>query len=596
MCYLEQEAASSSGRPLLDDVAGSSTGIGNLAHKIQVLQAELAREPEGENTPELLRKLGEIQHQYEFVGGYSVEHSAKVVLSGLGFTEADFCRPLTDFSGGWRTRAALAKILLLAPDVLLLDEPTNHLDLESCIWFERYLANYQGALLVVSHDREFLNRVVGKVLAIEPQKVSLHRGNYDSYVLASQKETETAEATARRQDVKIRKDVRFIERFRAKNTKAAQVQSRLKRLAALEKVVVPRTTRKIHFTFPEPARSGQAVVTLAHVFKSYGTKTVYRDLNLALERGDKVALVGPNGAGKTTLLKILAGVLPFEKGEMKLGHNVTTAYYAQYQLELLDSSNDVLTELQRAAPDEPHSGVRGILGAFLFSGDDVNKKVSVLSGGEKSRLVLARMLVRPANFLLMDEPTNHLDIASREILTDALEAYSGTLCFITHDRTLIRQIANKIVEVRAGNVQVFPGNYDDYLYRKDSVPQEAPVDSATMKAGAPIVDSCRDTQRRRRQIEGELRNSYYRQSSQTRKRIAEIEAQLVRLEAEFRDIEQRFGDAEHYEDGARVVATVDRYRSLKESIGLLTGEWETLSTELQTATNEFEKALAAIEL
>jgi len=480
--------------------------------------------------------------------------------------------------------------------VLLLDEPTNHLDLESCIWFERYLANYQGALLVVSHDREFLNRVVGKVLAIEPQKVSLHRGNYDSYVLASQKETETAEATARRQDVKIRKDVRFIERFRAKNTKAAQVQSRLKRLAALEKVVVPRTTRKIHFTFPEPARSGQAVVTLAHVFKSYGTKTVYRDLNLALERGDKVALVGPNGAGKTTLLKILAGVLPFEKGEMKLGHNVTTAYYAQYQLELLDSSNDVLTELQRAAPDEPHSGVRGILGAFLFSGDDVNKKVSVLSGGEKSRLVLARMLVRPANFLLMDEPTNHLDIASREILTDALEAYSGTLCFITHDRTLIRQIANKIVEVRAGNVQVFPGNYDDYLYRKDSVPQEAPVDSATMKAGAPIVDSCRDTQRRRRQIEGELRNSYYRQSSQTRKRIAEIEAQLVRLEAEFRDIEQRFGDAEHYEDGARVVATVDRYRSLKESIGLLTGEWETLSTELQTATNEFEKALAAIEL
>jgi len=594
--YLEQESSASSSRPLLEEVASSSTGISSLAHKIQVLQAELERGPDGEDAPDLLRKLGELQHRYEFAGGYSVEHTAKLVLSGLGFAESDFCRPLTDFSGGWRTRAALAKILLLAPDILLLDEPTNHLDLESCIWFERYLANYQGALLVVSHDREFLNRVVSKVLAIEPQKVVLHRGNYDSYVIANQKEAETAEATARRQDVRIQKDMRFIERFRAKNTKAAQVQSRLKRLAAMEKVAVPRTTRKIHFHFPEPVRSGQSVVALSHISKSYGARTVYRDLNLVLGRGDKVALVGPNGAGKTTLLKILAGVLPFEKGDMKLGHNVATAYYAQYQLELLNPSNDVLAELQRAAPDEPHNGVRGILGAFLFSGDDVNKKVSVLSGGEKSRLVLARMLVRPANFLLMDEPTNHLDIASREILTDALEAYSGTLCFITHDRTLIRQIANKIVEVRDGAVQIFPGSYDDYLYRKESATSEPSASPAVPKTAAPAGDTCRDTQRRRRQVEGKLRNTYYRESSRANKRIAEIETELSRLEAEVREIEQRFGDAEHYENGTRVVAMVERHRLLKESIGSLTGEWETLATELQAAANEFKKALAAIDI
>ena len=594
--YLEQEITPFSKRQLLDDVANASTGISKLAHKIQVLQEELAGREDGDNSKALLRELGELQHSFEFAGGYSVEHEARSVLSGLGFAESDFPRPLTDFSGGWLMRAALAKLLLLSPDVLLLDEPTNHLDLESCIWFERYLGSYRGAVLVVSHDRAFLNRVVSKVLAIEQGKCIFHRGNYDSFVIAREKEIEVTEATAKRQSLKIKKEMRFIERFRAKNTKATQVQSRMKQLAKMERVVIPRMTRKMQFSFPEPVRSGQKVITLDHILKSYDTNIVYRDLNLVLNRGDKVALVGPNGAGKTTLLKILAGVLPFDKGERKLGHNVTTTYYAQYQLELLDPTNNLLAELQSVASNEPEQKLRRILGAFLFSGDDVYKKISVLSGGEKSRLVLTKMLIQSANFLLMDEPTNHLDIASREILADALEAYRGSLCFITHDRTLIRQIANKIIEIKNGNLQIVTGNYDDYLNWKESSGQGVAGNSEEPISLAIGKSASNNSLRQRKLIEGELRNKYYRESTPTRKRIAGIEAELSELEVQLREVEGLFSSEEQYQRSAQVIAIIEKHRRLKESINSLTEKWEGLSIELERMKREFEKAKSTTEI
>ena len=588
--YLRQDVQPSSGRTLLQHVYSSSDVINDLAHKIHLVQEDLAQEKDEQIVTGLLKELGELQYLYESKGGYDSEHEAKIVLSGLGFAELDFERPLSDFSGGWQTRIELARLLFLNPDILLLDEPTNYLDLETQRWFENYLKRYHGAVLVTSHDRAFLNNVASKIISLEDDGVIFYSGNYDSYVLARAKDVETRQATARRQELTISRQMRFIERFRAKNTKASQVQSRIKQLEKTERITVPRSTKKIHFNFSEPPRSGRVVIELKHVAKSYGQHVVYRDLNLVLERGDRAALVGINGAGKTTLLRMLAGVLPFESGQRIIGHNVTTAYFAQYYIESLNPDNTIIEELRGVAPDETEQRLRGLLGAFLFSGDDVTKNISVLSGGEKTRIAIARMLTRPANFLLLDEPTNHLDIPSREILTDALDTYKGTICFITHDRTLIREIANKIIEVRDGQIRVFTGSYDDYLWQSAASDAEKGMIETRPSHRQPGHPSTAVKKRQRKALEGRLRNEYYRAISPVNRRIAEIEQEVAASTERIKEIEAMIADPAHYQDSQNVVAINREYTALRERVARLTSEWDGLTAEAERIKLEYRRA------
>jgi ATP-binding cassette subfamily F protein 3 len=581
--YLPQEVITFRGNTVLDEVLKSLTNITSLQDKMKILEEELSSIEDQKKQERLAKEYGKLQERYTLLGGYGLEAEAKRILQGLGFKERDFNRATDELSGGWLMRIALAMILLQSPDLLLLDEPTNHLDLESLIWLEEFLIGYPGAMIIVSHDRVFLNHLIDRIAEIEAQKIDLYYGDYDHYLQERETRRQVLEATYKTQQRKIGQTERFIERFRAKNTKSSQVQSRIKMLEKIERIELPENKKEIRFHFPSPKRSGHKVAEVKNLHKRYGETVVYQGIDFNLYRGDKVALVGPNGAGKSTLLKILAGVLDHEKGEVILGKDVTRAYFAQHQFDILLPENTVFEELLSISTDESQTELRTLLGTFLFSGDEIEKKVSVLSGGEKSRLILAKMLLRPANFLLFDEPTSHLDIPSRSVLEMALKQFQGTICFITHDRHLINEIANKIIEIDKGIPHLYPGNYDYYLYKKQQIPTDESQEEARATPASPLPLKKKSSyrskeERRKRALEID---QFKRQLSSLEKRFQEVEKSLHEATQKLDHLNQRLSSPDLYLNQQETYETVQTHKQVKEQVRELTQLWEFLALELE---------------
>jgi len=474
--YFRQDVEEMSGRSVLDEAIAGSGRVGDLHHELEELQHAMADPERGDEMDKILARFGEVQEEYDHLGGYALESQAREVLHGLGFDDERIDGDVGALSGGWKMRVAMARVLLGKPDVLLMDEPTNHLDIESIIWLESFLKSHAGALLMTSHDREFMNRIVSKICEIDGGEFTIYSGNYDFYERERATREANREAAYARQQSMLAKEQRFIERFKTHAAKAAQVQSRIKALDKIEKIELPKRRVVVKFEFRDPPRSGDQVAVIEGLSKSYGKRVIYDDFSLTIRRGERWAVMGRNGAGKTTLLKMLSGNLTPDRGEVRLGASLKMGYFAQQSLDTMDADLTIIEQLQNDFPREGLGALRSLAGAFQFSGDDVDKKIRALSGGEKSRLAMARMLFNPPNFLVLDEPTNHLDLATKEMLVDSLKGFEGTMIFVSHDRTFLRGLGNRVLELGGesgvdAHPHAYPGSYIEYV---DRTGHEAP--------------------------------------------------------------------------------------------------------------------------
>jgi len=573
--YLPQEGLTLSGSSVLTECMSVFSKLQGLEKEMEQLTWRMSElDHTSPDYDQVAQRFHRIEHEFRTRDGYAIEAQVGTVLSGLGFHKEDWSRHTEEFSGGWQMRIALAKLLLQKPNLLLLDEPTNHLDLEARNWLEEYLADYPYAFLLISHDRYFLDVTVNKIAEIWNKRIHFYTGNYEKYVGQKTQRMEKLEAAYRTQRERIEQLEVFINRFRYQATKAKQVQSRIKELEKMKRIGIPEKERAIRFSFPQPKSSGRIVAQFANVSKSYGTTEVFREVSFIIERGDRIALVGVNGAGKSTLIKLLAQIEPVNGGEYRIGHNVQMDYFAQDQYKELNQQAKILDDLGELSPRSTQTELRNLLGCFLFSGEDVFKRTGVLSGGERSRYALLRMLVHPANFLLLDEPTNHLDMRAKDVLLEALTNYTGTMVFVSHDRYFIDRLATRVFEAGNGRVEVYPGNYEDYRWRKaggaarlqeagTSSPVIADMDGNASGLGATEYASKRLNPIKRKQMED---------------RVRELEADITRLEAVISEQEISLQTFVSPEENQRRTQQLHEHRSeLQKRIS----EWEHLGQALE---------------
>src|SRR4051812_30046909 len=624
--YLPQDGLNHSGHTVFEEAASAFGELLAVKHEMHAIEERLGDDTVLETEHEtMLHRYSDLQDRFRLHDGYSIELKTATVLQGLGFKNSDFERPTETFSGGWQMRIALAKLLLGEPNLLLLDEPTNHLDLEARNWLEEYLNAYPYAVILVSHDRFFLDAVVTRIADLTLRTLTDYHTNYSGYLAEHHERIEAMRKAKRDQDEEVARVRMFIDRFRYQATKASQVQSRIKMLEKVVPIEVPAERKKINFNFPACAKSGRMVIELKHARKAYGAITIFNDLNLHIERGDRIALVGPNGVGKSTLMRMLSGEEAPDSGERTLGHNVVMQYFAQDEATRMDPAPTVYETLSSGSPMQMVPMIRNILGGFLFSGDDVYKHVRVLSGGERTRLAVARMLLRPSNTLLLDEPTNHLDLDSKEVLLDALVDYGGTLIFVSHDRYFVEGLATKIIEIGSGTAVAFPGTYKEFLYHKAHVgeeparqdgrtagrqegkaerqegkagrqegkaerqegkaerqkgnaavaraPQAAPT-HAPAAAGAPPHKQNHEEKKR---LDAEARKRQ-KAAGARQQRIATLEARIADTEAAIREVEQQMSAPGFYEDRVASQPVIDRHQALMWQVGDLMHQWEELQS------------------
>ncbi|MCD4716314.1 MAG: ABC-F family ATP-binding cassette domain-containing protein [Desulfobacterales bacterium] len=591
--YLPQDVQESLSGHLLQSVLDSVPGIVQLKNELINVEKSLRVADHEEKQLRLSKRLAEIHQQLNHSESEFPNHDAEKILLGLGFDTSDFERPVSALSGGFRMRAALASRLFQKPDLLLLDEPTNHLDIPSVRWLEQFLHAFKGAMILVSHDRDFLNRQIRRIISFEPEGMRSYSGNYDFYLKAREEETKGLEAKARHQEQKVKEAEKFIERFRSKASKARQAQSKIKLVKKMDMVQTRRKEKIIRFSFPEVSRSGRDVVSFEGMSKGFGQGPLYRDVNLTVRRGEKIAIIGPNGCGKTTLLRMVAGEMEQDEGKISLGYGVSIGYFAQHHSEMLMPQKTVIDEVYQVVPHETVGFVRNVCSAFLFSGEDVDKVIGVLSGGERARVSLAKLLVKPGNMMVMDEPTNHLDISSSETLIDALEKYNGTLLFVSHNQSFINRLATKIWDIRGREIIEYPGNLDEYYdhlerikVRQDTIEKNSksvPQKGLTKNHDSAPKESGQSRNRKAQKREqAEKRRLIHDTLKPILTELEDLEQRIAGLESTQKEIEKMLADPEIFRDKDRSVPLLNEYSHVRKELDQLLSDWEKCQGELES--------------